>query len=991
MKNNSGVWKIASFLLLLSSLVHAQTTVTFSYTGGPQSWTVPAGVTSITVDAKGAGGGNGNAMPGANGGRVQATLQVTPGSTLYFYVGGKGTDGQGASVDQASPGGFNGGGNGGFDNSGQVENGGGGGGASDIRSAGNTLSDRLIVAGGGGGGAAGFFSLNNPSGAGGGLVGQSAANYSNLAIGGGGGSQVAGGSAFAGRGATPGALGIGGNGSTNQNAWGSAGGGGGYYGGGGGSGVLDHSAGYSAGGGGGSSYTDPALASAVVHTQGYQSGNGEIIITYTETASVNCPPNITVDAVAGQCGTNVSYSATGTGTITYSPASGSFFPVGTTTVTATSTTSGGTASCTFTVTVQDKEPPVLAVLPPNPVTISQLGRKTTYTNVSLNGGPNYIVAAPNTPLTLTANYSASYDGGAGCPGCITQHYVQFPGQFSLCHDATYGSGGINQSFTAPSTPGTYYITQVPTWWYYCNQFGTPPYNNTPEDAIAVVIVPGGTNCRPDITVNATASQCGAVVKYTAPTAIDNCSGATVNQTTGLPSGSTFPVGTTTNTFVATDASGNTATCSFTVTVTENEKPVITTNGNMTVNNDPGVCGANVSATASATDNCSVGTPTGIRSDAQALNAVYPVGTTTITWNVTDANGNAATPVTQTVTVNDNEKPNAACKNVTVTLIGGNASITTADVNNNSTDNCGIQSLALDKTSFNCSNIGANTVTLTVTDIHGNVSTCAATVTVAGTIPTCTIASVPSNSTYTGGVSTNLYLGYGPQSTTLQVSAPTSGAPYTYIWSASPATGLSNLDLSNPGAPVFTPTAQGVYTFTVKTTNKYGCSNTCSITICVLDIRVPGSNGKVYVCHYPQGNTGNVQTLSLSVDAVPAHIFVPGHGDHLGRCDQTPCSGSPSMTTMARPSSLPRLEENVFNLSAAPNPSTGYFNVLVKSDNQSPVEVRVVDMLGRIVFRQTGVAPNTTLRIGEKFGTGGYFVEAIQGANRQSLKLLKAKQ
>ncbi|GAA4743172.1 lectin-like domain-containing protein [Flavisolibacter ginsenosidimutans] len=633
----------------------------------------------------------------------------------------------------------------------------------------------------------------------------------------------------------------------------------------------------------------------------------------------------------------------------------------------------------------DVDPPLIAVFPSNPVTISQLGRKTTYSNVSLNGGPNYIVAAPNAPITLTANYSSSYDGGAGCPGCITQHHVQFPGQFSLCQAAGYGSGGINQSFTAPATPGTYYVTQTATWWYYCGQFGTPPYNNRPEDAIAVVIVPGGTNCRPDITVDATTGQCGTVVNYAAPTAIDNCPGVTVSQTTGLPSGSTFPVGTTTNTFVATDASGNTATCSFTVTVTDNQKPVITTNGDMTVSNDPGVCGASVNVSASATDNCSVGTPTGVRSDAQPLNAVYPVGTTTITWNVTDANGNAAIPVTQTVTVNDTEKPNAKCKNATVTLLNGSASIAPADVNDGSTDNCGIQSVTVSPSTFNCSNIGANKVTLTVTDVHGNVSTCSATVTVVGTIPTCSIASIPSDNTYTGGNPNNIYLGYGPQSTTLQVSAPASGAPYTYAWS--PATGLSS---NTSSAPVFTPTAEGSYTFTVTVTNKYGCSNTCSITICVLDIRVPGSNGKVYVCHYPQGNTGNVQTISVSVDAVPAHIYIPGHGDHLGRCDQTPCGAAPTLTTRNNPA-VTGLQSDAFSLSAAPNPSAGYFNVLVKSGNQNPVEIRVTDVLGRIVFRQTNVMPNTTLRVGEKFGTGGYLIEAIQGANRQTLKVLKSQQ
>jgi hypothetical protein len=58
-----------------------------------------------------------------------------------------------------------------------------------------------------------------------------------------------------------------------------------------------------------------------------------------------------------------------------------------------------------------------------------------------------------------------------------------------------------------------------------------------------------------------------VVNYQAPTATDSCTTTiSATQTAGLPSGALFPVGTTTNTFTATDASGNSASASFTVTV-----------------------------------------------------------------------------------------------------------------------------------------------------------------------------------------------------------------------------------------------------------------------------------------------------------------------------------------------------------------------------------------------------------------------------------------
>ncbi|MFN8394955.1 MAG: HYR domain-containing protein [Bacteroidia bacterium] len=66
------------------------------------------------------------------------------------------------------------------------------------------------------------------------------------------------------------------------------------------------------------------------------------------------------------------------------------------------------------------------------------------------------------------------------------------------------------------------------------------------------------------------------------------------QTAGLASGAAFPVGTTTNTFRVTDASGNSATCSFTVTISDSELPTITCPTNITGNNDNGQCSKVVS-------------------------------------------------------------------------------------------------------------------------------------------------------------------------------------------------------------------------------------------------------------------------------------------------------------------------------------------------------------------------------------------------------------
>lgn len=126
-------------------------TETFLPTGGEQTFTVPAGVTSIKVIAVGGQGGTGGGAPNAGGfGAVAiANLPVDPGQTLFVNVGGNGEDAFGNS---GGAGGFNGGGSSGEP---AGDRGGGGGGASDVRtisrSAGTSLFSRLVVAGGGGG------------------------------------------------------------------------------------------------------------------------------------------------------------------------------------------------------------------------------------------------------------------------------------------------------------------------------------------------------------------------------------------------------------------------------------------------------------------------------------------------------------------------------------------------------------------------------------------------------------------------------------------------------------------------------------------------------------------------------------------------------------------------------------------------------------------------------------------------------------------------
>jgi hypothetical protein len=115
-------------------------TKAFTFTGAPQSWRVPPNVIRATVDLWGGRGGGYHpdyGGPGGKGAHVRATIAVTPGETLGFFVGG-------AALELQDAGAFNGGGNGGT-------YGAGGGGATDVRR-GTGVANRIAVAAGGGGG-----------------------------------------------------------------------------------------------------------------------------------------------------------------------------------------------------------------------------------------------------------------------------------------------------------------------------------------------------------------------------------------------------------------------------------------------------------------------------------------------------------------------------------------------------------------------------------------------------------------------------------------------------------------------------------------------------------------------------------------------------------------------------------------------------------------------------------------------------------------------
>ncbi|MBK8504514.1 MAG: HYR domain-containing protein [Saprospiraceae bacterium] len=242
---------------------------------------------------------------------------------------------------------------------------------------------------------------------------------------------------------------------------------------------------------------------------------------------------------------------------------------------------------------------------------------------------------------------------------------------------------------------------------------------TVEDNVAPIAV-----CQ-DITVQLDGSGLASITAIQIDNgSTDNCGIASL--AIDISSFDCSDVGSNAVVLTVTDVNGNVSTCNSTVTVEDNVAPIAVCQ-DITVQLD-GSGLASITAIQidnGSTDNC------GIASMAIDISSFdcSDVGSNAVVLTVTDVNGNVST-CNSTVTVEDNVAPIAVCQDITVQLDGsGLASITAIQIDNGSTDNCGIASLAIDISSFDCSDVGSNAVVLTVTDVNGNVSTCNSTVTV----------------------------------------------------------------------------------------------------------------------------------------------------------------------------------------------------------------------------------------------------------------------
>ncbi len=182
---------------------------------------------------------------------------------------------------------------------------------------------------------------------------------------------------------------------------------------------------------------------------------------------------------------------------------------------------------------------------------------------------------------------------------------------------------------------------------------------------------------------------------------------------------------------ATTINANTATCSSIVTVIDTFAPTAVCNNidaYLDATGNVSITGEDLDGGSS--DNCDALT----FSLSQTDFTCDDVGANSVTLIVSDAGGNTSTCIA-TVNVIDNIAPTARCKNRTISLEdNGLETISASAIDNNSWDACGIRSISIKPNSFSKSDIGVNTVVLTVVDNSGNVSTCKSTVTVIDITP-----------------------------------------------------------------------------------------------------------------------------------------------------------------------------------------------------------------------------------------------------------------
>jgi uncharacterized repeat protein (TIGR01451 family) len=387
-----------------------------------------------------------------------------------------------------------------------------------------------------------------------------------------------------------------------------------------------------------------------------QFDNSAAVVTTISNAATcvpNCPSDVTQNSDSGQCGATVNYpapSGSSCGSISCSPPSGAFFPLGATTVICTGDTGD---PCRFIVTINDTGAhnlvcPANITATENPAGSGLATVNYTTPTTSACSGEVITCEPPSGSLFRLGTTTVTCTSSAG-PACnFTVTVNQFDGCIINCPANLTISNNPGQcsatlTYTTPTTSG-------PCGPVTC----TPPSGTSLPIGSATITCTDSTgttcttavmvldteepaiNCPANITRPVDAGQCSTTVTYTTPTVSDNCSGVGAVTCTP-PSGSSFPSGVTEVSCTATDAAGNTGACSFSVTVTETQPPTITCPSNITLPASPD-CVAVEYSLPTATDNC----PDVAVICVPGPGECFDPGVTTVTCIATDRAGNTAT-------------------------------------------------------------------------------------------------------------------------------------------------------------------------------------------------------------------------------------------------------------------------------------------------------------------------------------------------------------
>ncbi|HLP20093.1 MAG TPA: T9SS type A sorting domain-containing protein, partial [Chitinophagales bacterium] len=671
---------------------------------------------------------------------------------------------------------------------------------------------------------------------------------------------------------------------------------------------------------------------------------------------------------------------------------------------------GNTSSCIATVTVEDTTAPV-AICQDITVQLDANG-SVTISGAQVNNGSTdlcgvaSVTVSPNTfdcnnigANTVTLTVTDNSGNVSTCTSIVTVEDTVAPVavcqnitvQLDATGNATITAADINNGSTDACGIAT---TSIDITDFDCSDVGTHTVTLTVTD-----INGNASTCSATVTVADTIAPVAACQGLTVQ--LDANGNATITAAQ-IENGSTDAcgiaatsiditsfdcsnLGANTVTLTVTDVNGNSSACTATVTVEDTTAPVASCR-NITVQLD---ANGSVTVTGAQVDNGSTDL-CGVASLAVSPNTFdcSSIGTNTVTLTVTDASGNTST-CTATVTVEDTTAPTAICQNISVALsAAGTASITASQINNGSTDACGIATVTVSPTDFTCANTGANNVTLTVTDVNGNTSTCTAVVTV-------TASGTAVGSTLNQTVCSGLAYNFNGQLLTA------SGTYYDTLATVNGCDSIITLNLiisvlntSNISASICPTgfynfygevlTDAGVYTDTVPSAG--GCDTIVTLTLTETTVSSDATvNGNVctatqagasyqwYTCNTGQPIQG---ATSQSYTATQ-----PGGYQCLVTLNGCPVS---TICVYVNPNGVADIASYRFNL--YPNPNTGAFTI--QHDYTGETEVIIENMLGQRV-KQFNMTSTTGYFDISDFAVGIYNVVIASGNERLAvIKVVK---